>query len=168
MNVSLILQWRKKTFDCNVSFYLFFFPQINGEYTILENIADNGGIKLAYLAYNYWSSLNKQEPLLPGLEHFSSNQMFWINAAQALCSVERAEFAKILLNVDNHSPSEFRVIGSFQNMKEFSDVFKCALESPMNQKKKMFYLVVHICNYTERKNFVLKKSEHFCDKKFFC
>lgn len=47
-----------------------------------------GGIKEAYNAYQKYSSENGVEPKLPGL-NYSTNQLFWISAAQTWCSVYR-------------------------------------------------------------------------------
>ena len=61
---------------------------LNGIQTQGENIADNGGIKLAYHAYMKLVEKIGHEARLPGL-NYSSNQMFWISAAQTWCSVYR-------------------------------------------------------------------------------
>ena len=61
---------------------------LNGINTQGENIADNGGIKEAYLAYKKWVGENKPEPKLPAMK-YSSNQLFWISAAQTWCSIYR-------------------------------------------------------------------------------
>ena len=61
---------------------------LNGINTQGENIADNGGIKQAYLAYKKWAEKNGPEKRLPTL-NYSSSQMFWISAAQTWCSVYR-------------------------------------------------------------------------------
>ncbi|XP_008485960.1 neprilysin-2, partial [Diaphorina citri] len=54
---------------------------LNGINTQGENIADNGGIKEAYNAYNVWTRKHGEEPRLPGLQQYSPRQMFWISAA---------------------------------------------------------------------------------------
>ncbi|XP_008552123.1 neprilysin-2 [Microplitis demolitor] len=109
---------------------------ISGLTTLNGNIADNGGIKIAYLSYKTWAKSQKSEPRLPGLERFSPNQMFWISLGQMWCSIQRPEALNAWLLIDDHSPGEFRVLGSLSNMKEFSDDFKCPLGSPMNPKNK--------------------------------
>merc|ERR1719239_1973730 len=75
------------------------FPQLddlplNGINTQGENIADNGGIKEAYRAYNEWVNTNGEEQLLPGL-NFTPRQMFWISAANVWCSKSRPEALKL-------------------------------------------------------------------------
>ncbi|XP_058798010.1 neprilysin-2-like [Phymastichus coffea] len=109
--------------------------KINGKNTQGENIADNGGIKEAYFAYNEWEKQNGQEPRLPGL-YFTSQQMFWISAANVWCNKYRPEALKARIVTDVHSPGEFRVIGPMSNMQEFSNDFQCPLGSPMNPVKK--------------------------------
>ncbi|XP_008202440.2 neprilysin-2-like [Nasonia vitripennis] len=110
--------------------------KINGINTQGENIADNGGIKEAYLAYNEWErSSAQQEARLPGLQ-YSPQQMFWIGAANVWCNKYRPEALKARVITDPHSPGEFRVIGPMSNMPEFAKDFNCPLGSPMNPAKK--------------------------------
>lgn len=109
--------------------------QINGKNTQGENIADNGGIKEAYFAYNEWEKQNGQEPRLPGLQ-FTSQQMFWLSAANVWCNKYRPEALKSRIVTDVHSPGEFRVIGPMSNMPEFSNDFNCPVGSMMNPVKK--------------------------------
>lgn len=53
-------------------------PQVNGEMTQGENMADNGGLRLALLAYRNYIAETEPEPALPGLEQFTSEQLFFI------------------------------------------------------------------------------------------
>ncbi|CAO1406059.1 unnamed protein product [Diamesa serratosioi] len=108
---------------------------LNGINTQGENIADNGGIKEAYLAYKKLVEKNGQEPKLPSL-NYSSSQLFWISAAQTWCSVYRPEVKRILIANDAHAPGQFRVLGTLTNSKEFSADFKCAIGTPMNPVQK--------------------------------
>jgi membrane metallo-endopeptidase-like protein 1 len=80
---------------------------VNGNLTLGENIADNGGIKEAYGAYQKWLTRNKQEPLLPGLG-YDQNQLFFINYAQLWCSKYRSVILQLLIMLDVHSPNQFR------------------------------------------------------------
>lgn len=61
--------------------------KLNGTNTQAEDISDNAGIKEAYLAYQMFVKQNGAEQKLPGL-NYTSNQMFWISAAQLWCSIE--------------------------------------------------------------------------------
>ncbi|XP_075211266.1 M13 family metallopeptidase neprilysin 2 [Lycorma delicatula] len=110
--------------------------KLNGINTQGENIADNGGIKEAYRAYQSWVSENGQEERLPGLQMFSPEQMFWISAANSWCSVYRSESLKNRITTGFHSPGEFRVIGPFSNQEDFSRDFKCPTGTKMNPAKK--------------------------------
>merc|ERR550539_43054 len=117
------------------------FPQLdnlplNGINTQGENIADNGGIKEAYRAYNEWVNTNGEEQLLPGL-NFTPRQMFWISAANVWCSKSRPEALKLSVLTGTHSPDQFRVQGAFSNMDAFSEDFKCPSGSKMNPEKNL-------------------------------
>ncbi|CRK97823.1 CLUMA_CG011199, isoform A, partial [Clunio marinus] len=109
--------------------------KLNGINTQGENIADNGGIKEAYLAYKKYVKDNGAEQKLPGL-NYTSNQLFWISAAQTWCSVYRPESMKMRITTGVHSPGMFRVLGPMSNMKEFAMDFHCPMGSPMNPVKK--------------------------------
>jgi len=108
--------------------------QLNGVRTLGENIADNGGIKLAYRAYNRWAETNSEQKL-PGLK-YTPQQMFWISSAQIWCNVARNETMRNKIMTNVHSPGEFRVLGPFSNSKEFSEDFKCLEHARMNPTSK--------------------------------
>nr|XP_033323580.1 neprilysin-2 isoform X1 [Megalopta genalis] len=108
---------------------------LNGINTQGENIADNGGIKEAYLAYKKWVERNHKESRLPGLP-YTPEQLFWISAANTWCSKYRPEAMKLRITTGFHSPGKFRVLGPLSNMEEFSEDFNCPVGSKMNPEKK--------------------------------
>lgn len=110
--------------------------KLNGINTQGENIADNGGIKEAYLAYNAWTKKHGIEPRLPGLQDYTPQQMFWVSAANVWCSKYRPESLKLRITTGFHSPGRFRVIGPFSNQEEFARDFRCPLGSKMNPTTK--------------------------------
>ncbi|OWR48508.1 zinc metalloprotease [Danaus plexippus plexippus] len=110
--------------------------KLNGVNTQGENIADNGGIKEAYYAYQAWTQRHGEEARLPGLEKYSARQLFWMSAANTWCSVYRNEAIKLRITTGFHAPGRFRVIGPMSNMEEFAADFKCPAGSPMNPVKK--------------------------------
>ncbi|XP_043465933.1 neprilysin-2-like [Leptopilina heterotoma] len=108
---------------------------INGEQTQQENIADNEGIKIAYLAYEKYMRTHGVEPLLPGV-NYTQRQLFWISFAQMYCETHTHDEMFEFLNDDTHSPNEFRVLGSLSNRPEFASDFQCALGTKMNPENK--------------------------------
>ncbi|XP_029801745.1 endothelin-converting enzyme 1 [Suricata suricatta] len=108
---------------------------VNGRHTLGENIADNGGLKAAYRAYQNWVKKNGAEQTLPTLG-LTNNQLFFLGFAQVWCSVRTPESSHEGLITDPHSPSRFRVIGSVSNSREFSEHFHCPPGSPMNPHHK--------------------------------
>jgi len=106
---------------------------INGINTLGENIADNGGIKEAYNAYNYWAVSKGEESLLPGL-NFTQRQLFWISAANVWCSVHRPQALEMSILTGAHSPDRYRIVGTFSNIPQFADDFQCRRGSKMNPR----------------------------------
>uniref|UniRef100_A0A8C6T4I0 Neprilysin n=1 Tax=Neogobius melanostomus TaxID=47308 RepID=A0A8C6T4I0_9GOBI len=103
---------------------------LNGNNTLGENIADNGGIRQAYQAYKNYVALHGEEPPLPGI-NLSHDQLFFLNFAQIWCGTHRPKQAINSIKVDVHSPGKFRVLGSLQNFPEFARAFKCSKNSYM-------------------------------------
>ncbi|KAH8340769.1 hypothetical protein KR059_006680, partial [Drosophila kikkawai] len=108
---------------------------LNGINTQGENIADNGGVKESYIAYRRWAQKHGPEKKLPGLD-YTPEQMFWVAAGQTWCAKYRKESLKMRITTGVHSPSEFRVLGSLSNMKDFAKDFQCPDGSPMNPVQK--------------------------------
>lgn len=107
---------------------------MNGARTLGENIADVGGIKAAYAAYQRFAQTNGPEPVLPDLD-YTPNQLFWISGAQIWCSIIKPQYTRVLYG-DVHSPDNFRVLGTVSSSEEFAKDFKCAPNTPMNPIKK--------------------------------
>lgn len=108
---------------------------INGNQTLGENIADNGGLKAAFHAYLDVMKNKPEPPKLPGIP-LNHRQLFFVAFAQVWCSTVTKEANNLQLEKDPHSPAKYRVIGSLSNLKEFSDEFQCKPGSNMNPKKK--------------------------------
>jgi neprilysin len=98
-----------------------------------EDTADNGGIKLAYRAYEKWQQTTQSpQKRLIALD-FTPKQLFWISYAQFYCSVIREKQKRIQLqNFEVHSFDRFRVKGPLLNSEEYAEDFKCPIKSEMN------------------------------------
>ncbi|XP_054166758.1 neprilysin-2-like [Oppia nitens] len=105
--------------------------QLNGINTQGENVADNGGIKQAFRAYKKYVERNGSEPLLPGLK-YTPEQLFWISYGIQSCSKESLEHLKLMIEIDSHSPSKYRIIGVLSNLVDFAKSFNCPIGSAMN------------------------------------
>lgn len=104
-----------------------------------ENLADNGGVRMAFKAYrNFVKKYGVQyDPKLPGaLVRFSPDQLFFLSFASIWCENERKESMRNSIKYGSHSPSRFRVIGTVVNSRDFAKAFKCPLGSRMNPRNK--------------------------------
>jgi putative endopeptidase len=101
---------------------------INGELTQGENIADIGGVKLAYSALQ--KAIAKKGPQ-PKIDGFTPEQRFFLGFAQIWRNTQRDEDLKLRLNTDPHSPGRFRTIGPVSNLGEFQKAFDIPDGSPM-------------------------------------
>jgi putative endopeptidase len=94
---------------------------VNGKLTLGENIADQGGLKLAYTAYRGTR----------GSSTITADQQFFISFAQSWCTKRRPDLEHLLANVDPHSPPRDRVNGVVANSEAFAAAFSCPSSSPM-------------------------------------
>jgi membrane metallo-endopeptidase-like protein 1 len=108
---------------------------LNGRKTLTENVADNGGVKMAYQGYLKWMDRNEEELVLPGLA-YTSRQMFWIAAATNVCTKYTKESLEQLVLSGRHSPDYFRVVVPLMNSDDFAKDFNCSLGAPMNPHHK--------------------------------
>ncbi|XP_071761241.1 endothelin converting enzyme-like 1 [Centroberyx gerrardi] len=105
--------------------------RVNGRLTLGENIADMGGLKLSYYAYQKWVREHGPERPLPGLK-YTHEQLLFIAFAQNWCMKRRSQSIYLQLLTDKHAPEHYRVIGSVSQFDEFARVFHCPKGSPMH------------------------------------
>ncbi len=92
---------------------------VNGKLTLGENIADLGGISIAYDAYQ--SRLAKIGR--KNIDGYTPEQRFFLGYAATEREQERPEFRKTQVMTDPHAPSRFRVNGPLSNLPEFYEAF---------------------------------------------
>ncbi|XP_015784813.1 neprilysin-4-like [Tetranychus urticae] len=112
---------------------------INGVNTQGENIADNGGIDIAFNGYKKFvsRSAKARDERLPGpMSSFTPDQLFFISFASIWCEKERPASLRNSILQGVHSPSKFRVVGTLMNNDNFAQVFSCPKGSPMNPESK--------------------------------
>ncbi|MEQ9425860.1 MAG: M13 family metallopeptidase [Cyclobacteriaceae bacterium] len=92
---------------------------VNGEFTLGENIGDLGGLHIAMKAYQM--SLNGAEA--PVVDGYTARERMFIGYAQTNMAKLKDEFLRLIVNTDPHSPHEFRVNGVVRNIPEFYETF---------------------------------------------
>ena len=95
---------------------------INGKQTLDENIADLGGLKIAFLAFQ--KSL-EGKPRPAAIDGYSPEQRFFISFAQLYRQISRPEYQRKMLIEDVHSPFPYRVLGPLANFPPFHEIFGC-------------------------------------------
>jgi predicted metalloendopeptidase len=101
--------------------------KVNGRLTLGENTADNGGIRIAYMALT--STLAGKEPA--PIDGFTAKQRFFLGWANGWCQNRTDPYSRMLATVDPHSPGRWRVNGPVSNMSEFKEAFHCKADAPM-------------------------------------
>lgn len=123
----------KQRADCIADEYSKFSPipgaNINGRLTLGENGADNGGLRLAYMAL--LGAMQKGTVDKDKLDGYTPQQRFFLGYAQIWCANQRPESLRYTVQTNPHSPGEFRVVGVVQNMPEFAEAFGCSAGQPM-------------------------------------
>ncbi|RQM10476.1 hypothetical protein B5M09_006674 [Aphanomyces astaci] len=93
---------------------------VNGQMTLGENIADIGGLKIAFRAMELYFGDHPKPGLIDG---FSPEQRFFLSWSQFWASHARDEQALKLLSVDVHSPGQLRSVAPLKNLPEFYKAF---------------------------------------------
>jgi putative endopeptidase len=105
---------------------------INGKLTLGENLADLGGLSIAYDAYQ--KSL-QGKPRPAAIDGFTPEQRFFLGWAQVWAQNARPEYARLIVQSDPHSLTQFRVNGPLSNMPQFAEAFGCKIGNKMVSQK---------------------------------
>jgi putative endopeptidase len=104
--------------------------KVNGQLTLGENVADLGGLLIAYMA---WQEADKGKNA-PLIDDFTPSQRFFISYGQSWCTHTRDENERVQVSADPHSPERYRVNGVVSNLPQFEQAFHCKPGSPMVRK----------------------------------
>ncbi len=125
----------KKRADCIADEYSSFVSvkdaqgevKLNGHLTLGENTADNGGLKLAYMAL---TDIIKNTPVKE-VDGYTPQQRFFLAFGQIWCQNVTDQEARKRALTDPHSPGQWRVNGAVQNSAAFEKAFGCKAGQPM-------------------------------------
>lgn len=101
--------------------------KVNGKLTLGEDVADLGGL---ILAYNAWKDDTKSQTLEP-IDGLTPDQRFFVGYGQSWCGQSRDETKRLRATVDPHSPEKYRTNGVVSNMPQFQEAFHCKAGAPM-------------------------------------
>lgn len=105
---------------------------VNGELTLGENIADLGGVTIAYEAFKTTQQY-KDHNKIDGL---SPEQRFFFAYAQSNLIIARPDLARRLINIDLHPPVNFRINGTLSNFTPFYKAFNVTRPDKMFRSEK--------------------------------
>ena len=101
--------------------------KLNGRLTLGENTADNGGLRIAYMAL--MNTLGGKDPA--PIDGLTAKQRFFLGWANGWCQNRTDAYSRMLATVDPHSPGKWRVNAPVSNMPEFKEAFHCKADAPM-------------------------------------
>ena len=105
--------------------------KVNGQKTLGENVSDNGGLNIAYRAYE---NRMKNEPLQK-IDGFTPAQRFFLAYARVWASNSTPEYTADLVNSDVHSPNRIRVIAALPMINSWYDAFGIKKDAKMYVEK---------------------------------
>jgi len=105
--------------------------KINSKLTLGEDVADLGGLILAWAA---WKAQTAGQSLSPR-DGLTPEQRFFVGYAQWACENTRPEEQRVSAATNPHSPGKYRVNGLVINMPEFRQAFACAAGKPLYKEE---------------------------------
>jgi putative endopeptidase len=104
--------------------------KLNGKLTLGENTADNGGLRIAYLAL-LDTLAAEGKTINDKIDGYTEAQRYFIGFAQVWCQNQTEQSARQSALTDPHSPGQWRVNGTVQNFDGFGKAFDCKVGKPM-------------------------------------
>ncbi len=103
---------------------------LNGHLTLGENTADNGGLRIAYLAL-LDTLAAEGKSIDDKVDGYTEAQRYFLGFAQVWCQNQTDAESRRRALIDPHSPGKWRVNGSVQNFDTFGKAFGCTKGQPM-------------------------------------
>lgn len=97
---------------------------VKGQLTLGEDIADLGGLNVAYTALQTALKADPKEADTK-IDGLTENQRFFLSSARVWEGTAREQYAELALNVDPHAPAQIRAFASAANMPQFAQAFQC-------------------------------------------
>lgn len=104
--------------------------KLNGKLTLGENTADNGGLRIAYMAL-LDTLAAEGKSINDKIDGYTEAQRYFIGFAQVWCQNQTEQSARQAALTDPHSPGQWRVNGTVQNFDAFGKAFGCKVGQPM-------------------------------------
>jgi endothelin-converting enzyme/putative endopeptidase len=101
--------------------------KLNGKLTLGENVADNGGLRIAYMALMDTLAGKKVDKI----DGYTPEQRLFLGWGQIWCQNQTEKIRRMYAQTDPHSPGQWRVNGAVSNMPEFQKAFGCKVGQPM-------------------------------------
>jgi len=105
--------------------------KLNGRLTLGENTADNGGARIALAALEHMIVDDKTGKEGEKIDGYTPEQRFFLGFGRVWCEKQRAEYLRVQVSTNPHSPGRYRVNGVVQNMPEFQKAWGCKAGQPM-------------------------------------
>jgi putative endopeptidase len=105
--------------------------KLNGKLTLGENVADNGGLRIALMALQDTLARRAGAGARKKIDGFTPEQRLFLGWGQIWCQNMTDEVARLRALTDPHSPGRWRVNGVVENMPEFQKAFGCKAGAPM-------------------------------------
>jgi len=108
---------------------------VNGNLTLGEDLADNGGVQNSFKAYTRWAAKQPGGLAAQKFGELTGPQLFFYSFGQIWCNKQTEKAERMQAVTDVHAPGRFRVNGALQNTPAFAQAFGCKVGSKMNPGK---------------------------------